>query len=97
MFLLIENICLSRAAYHTLLKLVKLLLTVMGYGQVAVVAEAIRSPADGSLPTTISVSVHNAAVVLQQALQHIPNPNLECVLRNVAMRLGQHMSKLVRM
>ena len=67
----------------------------MGYAQVTVVAEAIRTPVDGSAPTSIPVSVHSAAVVLQQALQHIPNPNLDCVLRNVAVRLGQHMGKLV--
>lgn len=35
---------------------------------------------------------HDQAVVLQSALQSIPNPSSECMLRNVAIRLAQQVS-----
>ena len=92
------NDCFStvcRAAFCTLLKMSKLLLTVVGYAQVTVVAEAIQ-PCDPSCsPPSISASAHNAAVILQQALQYIPNPGTECMLRNMAVRLAGHLSSLV--
>lgn len=50
------------------------------------VAEALRS--DGQ--SEIASETHNAAVVLQQALQCIPHFVLECVLRNHALALGHH-------
>ena len=45
---------------------------------------------------------HDQAVVLQSALQSIPNPSSECMLRNVSIRLAQQISdevsiKLVRL
>ena len=85
----------NRAAYHTLLKMSKLLLTVVGYAQVTVVAEAIQPSDPSCSPPPISASAHNAAVILQQALQHIPNPATECMLRNMAVRLAGHLSNLV--
>ena len=81
-----------RAAFCTLLKIAKLVLTVVGYAQVTVVAEAIQPSC--SLPS-ISTSAHNAAIILQQALQYIPNPGTECMLRNMAVRLAGHLSSLV--
>ena len=84
-----------RAAYYTLLKMSKLLLTVVGYAQVTVVAEAIQPSDPTCTPPPVSASAHNAAVILQQALQYIPNPATECMLRNMAVRLAGHLSNLV--
>ena len=86
---------LYRAAFNTLLKMSKLLLTVVGYAQVTVVAEAIQPSDPSCSPPPISASAHNAAVILQQALQYIPNPATECMLRNMAVRLAGHLSNLV--
>ena len=85
-----------RAAFHTLLKMSKLLFTVVGYAQVTVVAEAIQPSDPSCSPPPVSASAHNAAVILQQALQFIPNPATECMLRNMAVRLAGHLSSLVR-
>ena len=85
-----------RAAFHTLLKMTKLMMTVVGYAQVTVVAEAIQPSDPSSSVAPISASAHNAAIILQQALQYIPNQNTECMLRNMAVRLAGHLSSLVR-
>ncbi|XP_070538663.1 ubiquitin carboxyl-terminal hydrolase 9X-like isoform X2 [Ptychodera flava] len=77
-----------RAAYHTVLKIGKLMFTTAGYAIVAAVAEACQS--DSNHPATpVSVSTHNHAIMLQQALQTVPDPTAECMMRNVAIRLGQ--------
>ena len=80
-----------RSAYHVVFKICKLLLTAVGYAQVQVVADACQS--DSTPPPT--PSVHQHALVLQQALHHIPNPNAECMTRNVAVRLGQQLGEQV--
>ena len=78
------------------LKIGKLMLTTVGYAKIAAVAEACQTDSSSSqTPAPVSASTHNQAVVLQQALQHIPNPNAECVLRNVAIRLGRHAAEEV--
>jgi len=87
-FLSNADIYTKRSAYHIVLKMVKLLLTTVGHAQVQKVADACQSE---SSSVTVSATVHNHAVVLQQALHHIPNPNAECMTRNVAIRLGQHL------
>ncbi|XP_068731970.1 ubiquitin carboxyl-terminal hydrolase 9X-like isoform X1 [Montipora capricornis] len=94
-FLQNADVLTKRAAYHTLLKMSKLLFTVVGYAQVTVVAEAIQPSDPTCSPPPISASAHNAAVILQQALQYIPNPATECMLRNMAVRLAGHLSNLV--
>uniref|UniRef100_A0A803XL91 ubiquitinyl hydrolase 1 n=1 Tax=Meleagris gallopavo TaxID=9103 RepID=A0A803XL91_MELGA len=83
-----------RGAYLNALKIAKLLLTAIGYGHVRAVAEAcqpvveeIRNPF-----LQINQATHDQAVVLQNALQNIPNPTSECMLRNVAIRLAQQIS-----
>ena len=76
------------------MKLSKLLFTVIGHAQVNIVAEAMNT-SDPSVQIPFSPSVHNAAVVLQQALMYIPNPNTECMLKNVAVRLAIKMGKAV--
>ncbi len=40
----------------------------------------------------INQATHEQALVLQNALQNIPNPASECMLRNVAIRLAQQIS-----
>lgn len=37
----------------------------------------------------IPASTHTQALVLQEALHHIPNPSSDCMVRNVASRLAQ--------
>ena len=39
--------------------------------------------------TNLATSTHNQALVLQEALHHIPNPASDCMVRNVASRLAQ--------
>uniref|UniRef100_A0A8C5P965 ubiquitinyl hydrolase 1 n=1 Tax=Leptobrachium leishanense TaxID=445787 RepID=A0A8C5P965_9ANUR len=76
-----------RSAYLNALKVAKLLLTAIGYGHVRAVAEACQPVAEGT-----NTAIHDQAVVLQNALQNIPNPTSECMLRNVAIRLAQQIS-----
>ncbi|KAM8976699.1 ubiquitin carboxyl-terminal hydrolase 9X isoform 1-T1 [Pelodytes ibericus] len=79
-----------RSAYLNALKVAKLLLTAIGYGHVRAVAEACQPVVEGTNP--VSPATHDQAVVLQNALQNIPNPASECMLRNVAIRLAQQIS-----
>ncbi|XP_071463035.1 ubiquitin carboxyl-terminal hydrolase 9X-like isoform X2 [Marmota flaviventris] len=82
-----------RGAYFNALKIAKLLLTAIGYGHVRAVAEACQPVVDGAEPITLINQVtHDQAVVLQGALQSIPNPSSECMLRNVPIRLAQQIS-----
>lgn len=48
------------------------------------------------VPLQINQATHDQALVLQSALQNIPNPASECMLRNVAIRLAQQISDEVR-
>uniref|UniRef100_A0A8C9X223 ubiquitinyl hydrolase 1 n=1 Tax=Sander lucioperca TaxID=283035 RepID=A0A8C9X223_SANLU len=79
-----------RGAYLNALKIAKLLLTAVGFGHVKAVAEACQPNAEGNIP--VSPATHDQALVLQSALQNIPNPASECMLRNVAIRLAQQIS-----
>ncbi|XP_023806296.1 probable ubiquitin carboxyl-terminal hydrolase FAF-X isoform X4 [Oryzias latipes] len=82
-----------RGAYVNALKIAKLLLTAVGFGHVKAVAEACQPNADGNIPVSpINQATHDQALVLQSALQSIPNPASECMLRNVAIRLAQQIS-----
>ena len=87
------NVCASRNAYLTALKISKLLLNAVGYAYVQMVAEAMQNEPS---PVTISVVIHSHAVLLQKALQSIPNPNSECMIRSMAVKLGQFLSHRVR-
>ncbi|KAK1798090.1 hypothetical protein P4O66_000585 [Electrophorus voltai] len=82
-----------RGAYLNALKIAKLLLTAVGFGHVKTVAEACQPVVEGTNPTSpINQATHDQALVLQNALQNIPNPASECMLRNVALRLAQQIS-----
>ncbi|KAG7259744.1 hypothetical protein CRUP_018837 [Coryphaenoides rupestris] len=82
-----------RGAYLNALKIAKLLLTAVGFGHVKAVAEACQPNAEGNVPVSpINQATHDQALVLQSALQNIPNPASECMLRNVAIRLAQQIS-----
>ncbi|XP_034042039.1 ubiquitin specific peptidase 9 [Thalassophryne amazonica] len=82
-----------RGAYLNALKIAKLLLTAVGFGHVKAVAEACQPNSEGNIPVSpINQATHDQALVLQSALQNIPNPASECMLRNVAIRLAQQIS-----
>nr|XP_033805269.1 probable ubiquitin carboxyl-terminal hydrolase FAF-X isoform X2 [Geotrypetes seraphini] len=83
-----------RGAYLNALKIAKLLLTAIGFGHVRAVAEACQPVVEGTTSpmSPINQATHDQAVVLQSALQNIPNPTSECMLRNVAIRLAQQIS-----
>nr|XP_055125663.1 probable ubiquitin carboxyl-terminal hydrolase FAF-Y isoform X3 [Symphalangus syndactylus] len=82
-----------RGAYLNALKIAKLLLTAIGYGHVRAVAEACQPVVDGTDPITpINQVTRDQAVVLQSALQSIPNPSSECILRNESILLAQQIS-----
>ncbi|EHB05962.1 Putative ubiquitin carboxyl-terminal hydrolase FAF-X [Heterocephalus glaber] len=82
-----------RGAYLNALKIAKLFLTAIGYGHVRAVAEACQPGVEGVNPMTpVNQVTHDQAVVLQSALQSIPNPSSECMLRNVSVRLAQQIS-----
>lgn len=65
--------------------------TTAGYAKLAAAQEAYQS--DPNTGPTMSQAAHTQAIILQQALQHIPNPTTECMLRNVAIKLGRSVSE----
>ncbi|XP_046853983.1 probable ubiquitin carboxyl-terminal hydrolase FAF-X [Xenia sp. Carnegie-2017] len=67
----------------------KVCINSVAYAKVYIVAEAFRA----DTRSDISDETKDAAVVLQQALQCIPNLILECVLRTYALSLGQRNSE----
>ncbi|XP_031516936.1 probable ubiquitin carboxyl-terminal hydrolase FAF-Y isoform X5 [Papio anubis] len=82
-----------RGVYLNALKIAKMLLTAIGYGRVRAIAEACQPLVDGTDPVTpINQATHDQAVVLQSALQSIPNPSSECILRNKSVLLAQQIS-----
>uniref|UniRef100_A0AAY4DML6 ubiquitinyl hydrolase 1 n=1 Tax=Denticeps clupeoides TaxID=299321 RepID=A0AAY4DML6_9TELE len=81
-----------RGAYLNALKIGKLLLTAVGFGHVKAVAEACQPVVEGTSPASPVSATHDQALVLQNALQNIPNPASECMLRNVAIHLAQQIS-----
>jgi len=89
-------VCTGRCGFLTALKVSKLVLTTVGYAQVHVVAEACQSESSGSTSQiTVTQVMHNQAVILQKALQCVPNPNTDFIMRNTASRLGQVLTKQV--
>lgn len=68
------------------------MLTVLGHARVQIVVEACSSEAGGR---AVTPKVHEEAVSLQQALIHIPNPESEYSMRNVASRLGGQLAEQV--
>lgn len=80
-----------RLAYVSVLKMCKLMLTVVGYAKLQVVVDACNEP---RCPPITSAE-HSHAVILQQALHHIPNQTTEFTTRNVAIRLGQQLAEQV--
>lgn len=81
-----------RAAYQTVLKISKLMLTVLGHARVQIVVEACASEAG---VRTVTQKAHEEAAALQQALLHIPSPESEFSMRSVASRLGGHLVEQV--
>ncbi|XP_051782099.1 probable ubiquitin carboxyl-terminal hydrolase FAF-X [Erpetoichthys calabaricus] len=82
-----------RGAYLNVLKIAKLLLTAVGFAYVKAVAEAWHSAVEGAHSVSqVSQTAHDQALVLQNALQNIPNPFSENMLRKVAIQLAQQIS-----
>ena len=81
-----------RAAYVTVLKICKLMLTAVGYAKLQVVVDACSIEPRGP---PITAAEHSHAVILQQALHHIPNHSTEFTTRNIAIRLGQQLADKV--
>ncbi|XP_057300867.1 probable ubiquitin carboxyl-terminal hydrolase FAF-X [Hydractinia symbiolongicarpus] len=75
---------IKRSSYTVLLKISKFLFTAIGYAHITVVVEGLQKDAG-----KITQAQHSYAVVLQQAIQHIPNTYYEYVLRSLAGKLGQ--------
>lgn len=63
----------------------------VAFAHITVVAEAIQRESGKEL--AISAVQHNYAVVLQQAVQNIPNTYYEYMLRNTAIKLGQTLGR----
>ena len=70
------------------MKVCKFMLTTVSHAKFQVVVDACH--ADPQAPA-ITQAEHNHALILQQALHYIPNPNTEMTTKNVAMRLGQQL------
>ena len=82
-----------RSAYVTVMKICKIMLTTVLNAKLQVVIDACN--ADPQSPPNITQQEHSHAVLIQQALQFIPNPTSEIMTKNVAMRLGQHLTDQV--
>ncbi|KAH9509417.1 putative ubiquitin carboxyl-terminal hydrolase FAF-X [Bulinus truncatus] len=80
----------KRAAYQTVLKISKMMLTVLGHAKVQIVVDACNSEERAS---TVTHKQHDDAVALQQALMQIPNIESEHSMRNVASRLGLQLAE----
>ena len=76
-FLREADLSTQQMAYLSVLKICKLLFAIAGNSLVHMVAEACQSE---SLPQ-VSTATHNQAIVLQTALQQIPSPSQEIVIR----------------
>lgn len=83
-----------RSAYVTVMKICKIMLTTVLNAKLQVVIDACN--ADPQSPN-VTQQEHSHAVLIQQALQFIPNQQSEIMTKNVAMRLGQHLTDQVRM
>lgn len=84
----IDFVLTDRAAYITVMKICKLMLTTVSHAKFQVVVEACS--ADPQSPN-ITQAEHSHALILQQALQFIPNPGAEVMTRTVGLRLGQQL------
>lgn len=69
------------------------MLTTVSHAKFQVVVEACS--ADPQSPN-ITQAEHSHALILQQALQFIPNPGAEVMTRTVGLRLGQQLLDQVR-
>ena len=89
-FLSTADLPTKRLAYLSTLKICKLLFAVAGHSLVHMVADACNPESDKQVSST----VHNQAVVLQQALHQIPSPTQEMIIRSISQRLATHLLEL---
>ncbi|XP_071163274.1 ubiquitin carboxyl-terminal hydrolase 9X-like isoform X2 [Mytilus edulis] len=88
-FLPTADLPTRRSAYVTVMKICKIMLTTVLNAKLQVVIDACN--ADPQSPN-VTQQEHSHAVLIQQALQFIPNQQSEIMTKNVAMRLGQHLT-----
>lgn len=81
----------KRSAYLTILKLCKLLLTIVG-NVMACVMDEIQPPPTNPENHEQHANNRSLVAVLKQALHSVPNQNTEYMLRSVAVKLAQHMA-----
>jgi len=80
----------KRSAYLTVLRLCKLLLTVLGNVMACVMDEVQQSGTSENHDN--HVNNRSRVTVLKQALQSVPNQSTEYMLRSVAAKLAQHLA-----
>lgn len=80
------DVLIKRSAYNVLLRISKLIFTAVAFAHITVVAEALQKDSGKEI---ISTAQHSYAIMLQQAVQHIPNTYYEYMIRNNAIKLGQ--------
>lgn len=80
----------KRSAYLTVLRLCKLLLTVMGNVMACVMDEVQQTGTSENHDN--HVNNRGRVTVLKQALQSVPNQSTEYMLRSVAAKLAQHLA-----
>ncbi|XP_063973678.1 probable ubiquitin carboxyl-terminal hydrolase FAF-X isoform X2 [Diachasmimorpha longicaudata] len=81
----------KRSAYLTVLKLCKLLLTVIGNLMACVMDEVQQATIPENHDTHFQNN-RNLVAILKQALHTVPNQNTEYMLRSVATKLAQHLA-----
>ncbi|XP_015113730.1 probable ubiquitin carboxyl-terminal hydrolase FAF-X isoform X2 [Diachasma alloeum] len=81
----------KRSAYLTVLKLCKLLLTVIG-NLMGCVMDEVQQATIPENHDTYFQNNRNLVAILKQALHTVPNQNTEYMLRSVATKLAQHLA-----
>ena len=82
----------KRSAYLTVLKLCKLLLTVVGNVMACVMDDVAQQP-DADLEN--QQENRSLVAILKQALHSVPSQNTEYMLRSVASKLGTHLASQI--
>lgn len=76
----------------TVLRISKLALTAVCRARIALVAEAVSLQGE----TCLNQVQHNQVVLLQKAIQSIPNPSTEGITRSMANKLGNALHHQVK-
>ena len=82
-FLVGADSATKRLAYLTLLKMCKFLYAITGNSFVCSIADLMSKKPEGVTP-----QLHERVLGVQRALEHIPDPSSEVIIKNVSSRLG---------